>query len=167
MTKDLALIVQEVFLEKGLTLALGESCTGGRIAARLTAIPGSSVYFLGSIVSYANQLKVDVLKVDPFILEKYGAVSKEVVLEMAAGVLAVTGADVSAAISGIAGPGGAVPGKPVGTIWIAISARGGIPFSCCLQLRGSRIEIMDQAVELTLHKLIQLMEDNFSSARFC
>lgn len=103
----------------GYTLATAESCTGGNIAHLITQIAGCSDVFRGGVVSYANEVKTGVLGVDPAILESDGAVSQATVRQMTAGACRACGADCSVATSGIAGPGGAVPGKPVGTVWIA------------------------------------------------
>ncbi|MFZ4455458.1 MAG: competence/damage-inducible protein A [Bacteroidales bacterium] len=106
--------------EKSLTLAVAESCTGGYIAHQITSVAGSSVYFLGGIVSYSNAMKHSVLGVSDIDLEQFGAVSREVALQMVEGVIRITGADVAIATTGIAGPDGGSPDKPVGTVWIAI-----------------------------------------------
>lgn len=114
-------ILHHRLIEKGLTLALAESCTGGMLASLFTAIPGSSQYFNGGAVTYANQAKVDLLGVDEADIERVGVVSREVVEQMAAGAKRVFHADCAIATSGIAGPGGGSPEKPVGTVWIAVS----------------------------------------------
>jgi len=102
------------------TLALAESCTGGLISHRITNIPGSSAYFLGSVVSYSNDSKESLLNVPKETRKKYGAVSRETVLRMAKGAKAVFGANIAAAITGIAGPGGGTKEKPVGLAFIAV-----------------------------------------------
>jgi len=104
----------------GLTLGTAESCTGGHIAHRITSISGSSAYFSGSIVAYANEVKINMLKVRTETLEEYGAVSEQTVREMVDGARKVLGVDLAVSISGIAGPGGGTPEKPVGTIWMAV-----------------------------------------------
>lgn len=106
----------------GKTLSAAESCTGGMISSLLTSVPGSSAYYLGSVTSYANSVKTDVLGVPAGIIEKYGAVSSECVAEMAKGVRRITGSDYAVATSGIAGPGGGTDDKPVGLVWIAVSS---------------------------------------------
>lgn len=110
--------------QRGLRLATAESCTGGLIADRLTNVPGSSEYFLGGIVAYAYEAKVALLKVSWDTLKTYGAVSRETVLEMARGARKALAADVALSVSGIAGPGGGLPNKPVGTTWLGLSAPG-------------------------------------------
>ena len=107
--------------ERGLKLATAESCTGGLVADRITNIPGSSEYFLGGIVAYSYEAKVALLHVSWDTLQQYGAVSREVVLEMAIGARKVMQADIAVSISGIAGPGGGLPDKPVGTTWFGLS----------------------------------------------
>lgn len=106
-----------------LTLAVAESCTGGLIAHRLTNIPGSSTYFLGGVVAYAYDVKEHLLGVSHATLYDYGAVSEQTAREMARGVRRALGTDVGLSVTGIAGPGGGMPGKPVGLTWVALSAR--------------------------------------------
>lgn len=115
----LEVIVGELLKKKNLTVSTAESCTGGSIAARLTSIAGSSEYFNGSVVAYSNTAKMEILHVSPKTLEQYGAVSKETVIEMAKGAMKALKTDCAVATSGIAGPGGGTPEKPVGTVWIA------------------------------------------------
>lgn len=109
----------------GLTLATAESCTGGLIAAALTAIPGSSAVVTRGYVTYSNDAKRDMLGVPWGVLEGYGAVSEAVARRMAEGALAASGADLALSCTGIAGPGGATPGKPVGLVFIGAARRGG------------------------------------------
>ncbi|MDO8430993.1 MAG: competence/damage-inducible protein A [Candidatus Binatus sp.] len=115
-------VVGELFVEKNLTLAVAESCTGGLIGHRITNVPGCSRYFLGDLVTYSNDAKGGVLGVSAKTLETHGAVSEECVAEMAAGARKRTGASVAVATSGIAGPDGGTPDKPVGTVCIALSS---------------------------------------------
>jgi PncC family amidohydrolase len=110
---------------RGLKFATAESCTGGLVADRITDIPGSSDYFVGGVVAYAYEAKVALLHVSWDTLRKYGAVSRETVIEMARGVRTALGADIGLSVSGIAGPGGGLPDKPVGTTWIGLSATDG------------------------------------------
>lgn len=112
-------IVSELLKKRNLTVSTAESCTGGNIAARLTSIAGSSEYFNGSVVAYSNNIKVNLLHVSPATLELYGAVSEETVIEMVKGAMNALKTDCAVATSGIAGPGGGTPNKPVGTVWIA------------------------------------------------
>ena len=113
--------VGQLLREKGVTVATAESCTGGEIAHLLTSVPGSSDYFKGSVVAYANELKVNVLGVNPADIEREGVVSEPVVLQMAEGVRRVMGTDYAVATSGVAGPAGGTPEKPVGTVWIGVA----------------------------------------------
>jgi nicotinamide-nucleotide amidase len=110
---------------KGLTVATAESCTGGLLAALITAIPGSSDVFERGFVTYSNAAKIECLGVSPRILEDFGAVSAEAARAMAAGALAHSSADMTLSITGIAGPGGGSPGKPVGLVHFGLARRGG------------------------------------------
>lgn len=113
--------VGQLLSERHRTLALAESCTGGLISHRITGIAGSSAYYLGGVTSYANDVKFKLLGVTPATLEKYGAVSQETALEMSHGIRERIGADFGLSVTGIAGPGGGTPEKPVGTVWISIA----------------------------------------------
>lgn len=149
--------VGESLEAQGKTIALAESCTGGYVQHKLTTIPGSSSYFQGGVVPYHNNHKINLLGVDPEILEKYGAVSEECVKAMAKNVRAKFGADVGAATSGIAGPGGGTPEKPVGTVWIAY-ADGVKTIAKKLQLTKNRtlnIEITQISVLNLVRKSLQ------------
>jgi nicotinamide-nucleotide amidase len=110
---------------KKLTIAAAESCTGGLLAATLTEIPGSSQVFDRGFVTYSNDAKIGMLGVPVDLLETFGAVSREAAQAMASGALAQAGVDLAVAITGIAGPGGALPGKPVGLVHVAVASRGG------------------------------------------
>ncbi len=115
----------DLLRSQGLKLVTAESCTGGLIANRITDVPGSSDYFLGGIVAYAYEAKVALLNVSWDTLHTYGAVSRETVLEMARGARKALGAGLAISVSGIAGPGGGLPNKPVGTTWFGLSAEDG------------------------------------------
>ncbi len=117
-------VVGRMLLERGAALATAESCTGGLIASRITSIAGCSAWFRGSVVAYSNEVKKELLGVKPETLMKYGAVSEETVKQMAAGVMRAAGSDYAVATSGIAGPDGGTPEKPVGTVWIAAAGPG-------------------------------------------
>lgn len=110
-----------LLLQKGKTICTAESCTGGYVSHLITSVPGSSAYFLGSVVSYSNQMKENVLGVKAVTLEQFGAVSEQTVLEMADGAKRILNADYAISISGIMGPGGGTDEKPVGMVWIAIA----------------------------------------------
>ncbi len=125
-TVELEIIVGKLLLEKGCTLSTAESCTGGYIAHLITSVPGSSAYFEGSVVTYSNRIKETTLGVHWESLKKHGAVSKQVVEEMAVGVRKKMKTSFSVATSGVAGPDGGTKSKPVGTIWIAVSGPNGV-----------------------------------------
>lgn len=145
--------IKQLFLTKGWTLSLAESCTGGSIAARLTRVSGASQYFLGSMVVYSNELKMKLLGIPEQLIKDKGAVSEEVVIQMALGALALAGSDCAVAVSGIAGPSGGTPEKPVGTIWGAIAKRGEKPHAWKFHLKGQRDAIIEQSVDLILQEL--------------
>jgi len=130
--------IQRWMVEHHQTLALAESCTGGFMAAQLTAIQGASEYFLGSVVAYANSLKEGLLGVSQDALNKHGAVSREVVHEMWTGLMKQSGADYGIAVSGIAGPQGGTPEKPVGTIFYALGKKSQMPVIDTLHVKGNR-----------------------------
>lgn len=113
-----------LLLERGWSLAVAESCTGGLIMKQLTDSPGSSRYLAGGVVAYADAVKVALLDVAPATLESFGAVSREVAMEMAAGVAARLGTETGLAVTGIAGPGGGAEEKPVGTVWFGCTVQG-------------------------------------------
>jgi nicotinamide-nucleotide amidase len=117
----LEVVIGKTLLERKLTLSIAESCTGGYLSHLITSVPGSSSYFLGSIIPYAYEIKMRQLGVRPETLEQFGAVSEETIREMANLVRAKFNTDIGVATSGVAGPGGATPEKPVGTVWIAYS----------------------------------------------
>jgi nicotinamide-nucleotide amidase len=114
-------LIHNILIDKGLTLATAESCTGGTIASRFTAMAGVSAYFLGGVVAYANEAKRDILGVNYDDITSYGAVSEQVARQMAEGARRVTGADYAIATTGIAGPTGGTAEKPVGTVWMAVA----------------------------------------------
>lgn len=141
--------IGELLRQHGLRLAVAESCTGGLVGHRITNVPGSSTYFIGGVTSYAYEAKVRLLGVRWATLEAHGAVSRETVLEMARGVRQALAADIGIAVSGIAGPGGGTPEKPVGTTWIGLSTRGG-EHAWLHRFQGDRLEIKEQAAEQAL-----------------
>ncbi|RPE12090.1 competence/damage-inducible protein A [Chitinophaga lutea] len=155
--EPMGVIVGELLKTKGLTLATAESCTGGKIAGMITAVPGSSAYFKGSVVSYANETKTQVLGVQAATLEQYGAVSEETVREMAAGALKVLNTDCVVAVSGIMGPDGGSPEKPVGTVWIAAGGRNGIR-SMRYQFRYDRARNTEMTCVAALNELRKWLE---------
>lgn len=145
---------------QGWHLATAESCTGGGIAAALTGVPGSSAWFDRGFVTYSNASKTDLLGVPPALLAAQGAVSEGVVAAMTEGLLARTPTvDFAIAVSGIAGPGGEVPGKPVGTVCLAWQRRGRPPVVSTARFAGDREEIRGAAVRLALEGLLPLLDD--------
>jgi nicotinamide-nucleotide amidase len=141
-------------LRRGWRIAVAESCTGGLLAAACTALAGSSDWFERGFVTYSDEAKHELLGVDATLIAEHGAVSAEVARAMALGAIAHSHADLGLAITGIAGPGGAVPGKPVGTVWMALARRGqGVAKARLLQLPGDRAEVRGQAVAQALAAL--------------
>ncbi len=151
---DLARDAASLLKKKGLTLALAESCTGGLLSKVLTDIPGSSSYYKGGVVSYSNDIKEKLLNVKPETLEKHGAVSAGTAREMAEGALKNLGADISLAITGIAGPAGGTAAKPVGLVYIALSAKGKTTEVKKFRLKGRREEIRKEAAKAALDMLL-------------
>ncbi len=120
---SLETVLHELLIRNNLSLGVAESCTGGRIASLFTSLPGSSNYFRGGVVSYSNEAKNEILGVDSRSIQEFGAVSREVVEQMALGAQKIFHADCAISTSGIAGPDGGTPDKPVGTVWIAVAYR--------------------------------------------
>lgn len=154
---ELSNVLGEKLLARGWRVATAESCTGGGISAAITAVPGSSSWFEYGIVSYANQAKEKLLQVNPQTLLHQGAVSQAVVEQMAVGVLALSGADIAVAVSGVAGPTGGTPERPVGTVWFAWALAGGQIYSECFHFAGDRAAIQSQAVAQGLNGLLKLL----------
>jgi nicotinamide-nucleotide amidase len=149
---DLAAVVLDLCRARGQTIGVAESCTGGLLGARLTAIAGSSDVVVGGVIAYSNSLKTALLAVTPGVLAHQGAVSEPVVREMAAGARAATGASIGIGITGIAGPGGGSEEKPVGTVWIATDVEGAVE-SRRLRLIGDRIEVRQRAAQAALEMI--------------
>jgi nicotinamide-nucleotide amidase len=147
--RDLAVVVLENLRAKQLTLATAESCTGGMLGARITAVAGSSDVYLGGVVSYANEAKRELLGVSDETLQRHGAVSEETAREMVLGVAERIGSDCAIAITGIAGPGGGTPDKPVGTVWIAWFDRGEVNAKR-FGFTGDRSQVRERAVQAAL-----------------
>jgi PncC family amidohydrolase len=150
----LELEIGRLLVSRGWHLACAESCTGGLISHRVTQIPGSSDYFLGGVIAYANSVKENLLGVSKNTLEKQGAVSQETVQEMAAGVRQALNAEVGLSISGIAGPSGGSALKPVGTIWIGLSTPEGL-WTREITARGDRSENKESGAQAALEFLYQ------------
>jgi nicotinamide-nucleotide amidase len=138
--------VAAILREQALTLAVAESCTGGRLAAAFTAEAGASDYFPGGVVAYSNDVKTNVLGVRHDVLTSFGAGSREVAEQMAEGTLRVFGADFAIATTGIAGPGGGTPEKLVGTVWVAVAGPGGVSARLFHFDGKTRAENMERAV---------------------
>lgn len=147
---DLGRQVAETLQQRGQMLVTAESCTGGWIAKTLTDIAGSSAWFEAGLVAYSYEAKQALLGVRPETLAEHGAVSRETVVEMVSGALARYGASVSVAVTGIAGPGGGTPGKPVGTIWIGWKRRGGYAQAEAFHFDGDREAVRRQTVAAAL-----------------
>lgn len=129
----------------GITCATAESCTGGGIGSAITAVPGSSAVYLGGVVSYANEVKSGVLGVKEDTLSSVGAVSSETAAEMAVGARRLTGADIAVSVTGVAGPGGGTPEKPVGLVWFGIASSAGVRTEKAM-FCGDRARVREQAV---------------------
>lgn len=151
--EKLEVLVGELLRRRGLRLSVAESCTGGLIGHRITNVAGSSTYYMGSVTAYAYEAKVRLLGVRWATLEKYGAVSKETVLEMAKGVRRALAADIGLSVSGIAGPGGGTPEKPVGLLWIGLSVAS-VDEAWRFVFPGDRMEVKSQSAEAALQLLV-------------
>lgn len=158
--KTLSQVLGELLVERELTVASAESCTGGNIASTIVKRPGSSSYFLGSVVSYSNDVKAEVLNVSRTSLSRYGAVSQEVVEQMVKGVAALMRSDCAIATSGIAGPEGGTKFKPVGTVWIAAKLKDRV-VSECVRFSGDRAAVIQSATNHGLVMLINLLRNNY------
>ena len=155
--EHLAIELGRALGQRGWLAATAESCTGGGVASAITDIAGSSGWFDRGFVTYTNEAKQQMLGVSSDSLEQHGAVSEAVVLEMARGALAHSSASISVAISGIAGPGGATEGKPVGTVWFAWADRTGRHQSLLARFDGDRHQVRQQAVRQALSGLLALL----------
>ncbi|MDI3299060.1 MAG: nicotinamide-nucleotide amidohydrolase family protein [Bacillota bacterium] len=147
----------ELLRARGETLAVAESCTGGLLADRITDVPGASDYFLLGVVAYANRSKEAMLGVPATVLERHGAVSEATARAMAEGVRRRAGSDWGLATTGVAGPGGGTPAKPVGLVWVAV-AGGGEVWARELRLQGDRRRVKEQAVEALLEAFLGRLE---------
>ncbi len=154
---DLAADVGGALKARGLALATAESCTGGWIGTAVTAVPGSSDWFERGFITYTNVAKHEMLGVGADILEKYGAVSEQIVKAMVVGALANSHAQVAVAVSGIAGPTGGTHAKPVGTVCIAWGLRGGDPVAETRLFAGDRDAVRRQSVECALAGVLALV----------
>jgi len=155
--RALAARVGEALQRQGLMLVTAESCTGGGIAAAVTGIPGSSAWLDRGFVVYSNDSKVEMLGVDPGLLRREGAVSEAVVRAMTEGALARSAAQLAVAVSGIAGPAGGSPEKPVGTVCLAWQRRGQAPRTHTMLFHGNRDEVRAATVRRALEGVLQLL----------
>ncbi len=149
--------VGQLLTQRKFTLAVAESCTGGLIGHRITNVPGSSAYFLGGVMAYAYDAKERLLGVSHNTLYDHGAVSEETAREMARGVRRALGADIGVAVTGIAGPGGGMPGKPVGLTWVALSTREGEQARQFIW-DGDRITNKEKSAEAALEMVREYLE---------
>lgn len=160
--KSISEVLGEALKEHELTVASAESCTGGNIAHRITQIPGSSAYFMGSVVSYSNDVKAQVLDVSRDDIARYGAVSRQVVESMAEGVSRLMRSECAIATSGIAGPDGGTKFKPVGTVWIAVKYKEQLVAECC-HFEGDRIAVIESATNHAIVMLINLLRNKYEA----
>lgn len=158
--------VAEILSSRRMTLAVAESCTGGAISSRFTAMPGASDYFLAAVTSYSNAAKTDILGVNPGDIEQYGAVSKQVAEQMAQGVRRISKADYTIATTGIAGPGGGTAEKPVGTVWIAVATPRGVLSQKMVygNLRAQNIE-RSSAAAINLLRLVLIDKESIEMSQ--
>jgi PncC family amidohydrolase len=156
MNETLEAQIGTLLRERGLKITTAESCTGGLIAHRITNVPGSSDYFVGGVVAYAYEAKVAQLGVSWDTLQAYGAVSRETVLEMARGAREALGAEIAVSVTGIAGPGGGMPNKPIGTTWIGLSTPEG-EFARHFVWGGDRLENKELSAEAALQLVLDYL----------
>ncbi|TAJ78347.1 MAG: CinA family protein [Gallionellaceae bacterium] len=161
---ELAQQVGEALKAQGLMLATAESCTGGGIAQALTDISGSSAWFERGFVTYANAAKVEMLGVRQSTLDAHGAVSAATVREMVAGALAHSHAHIAVAVSGVAGPTGGTPEKPVGTVWFGWASRNSGAHARLHQLSGDRAAVRAQSVDIALQGVLDLLASRTETA---
>jgi PncC family amidohydrolase len=159
MTEELEVKIGQELRVRGWRLAIAESCTGGLIGHRITNVSGSSTYYLGSITAYAYRAKVRLLNVSWDTLEKFGAVSQETAEEMAKGIRHALAADIGLSVTGIAGPTGGTPTKPVGYSWIGISTPQG-NWTLQHNAGGDRIKNKEEIAQLALKFLYDFLTDN-------
>ena len=148
------LVLAAALRARSRKLVTAESCTGGMIAAACTAVAGSSDWFERGFVTYSNEAKTELLGVPPALIQTHGAVSEQVAQAMAEGALRYSHADLAVAVTGIAGPTGGTPGKPVGTVWLAVALRDAETRTELLQLTGDRAAVRSQSVQRALQSLI-------------
>ncbi len=154
-TTRLAIDLGQALARRGWKAAVAESCTGGLVAAAITDVAGSSDWFDRGFVTYSNEAKIELLGVRPETLAAFGAVSEAAAREMVAGALAHSHSDVAVAVTGIAGPTGGTPEKPVGLVWLAWAARAGPVIVACRHFPGNRVAIRDATVVAALEGLLE------------
>lgn len=154
--QDIILKISRILKQRKLTISVVESCTGGLIQKLITDIPGSSEYFLGGVVAYSNKLKEKLVGVHPETLRKYGAVGSETALELAQGIRKITGANIGVSTTGIAGPTGGTPKKPVGLIYIGLCTK----TNCTVKrfvFKGKRNQIRESTALKSLELVVKLL----------
>lgn len=160
--KTVAQVLGDLLTERELSVSCAESCTGGNIAHRIVQNAGSSAYFLGSVVSYSNDVKANVLGVDRRDIDRHGAVSRSVAEAMANGAAKLMRTDCAIATTGIAGPGGGTKYKPVGTVWIAVKYLDTV-VSECQHFQGDRDTVIENATNHAMVMLIQLLRNRYEA----
>ena len=160
LTASAAKLLGAALSSSGKTVAVAESCTGGLLGGAITSIPGSSRYFSGGILAYANSVKTSLLAVPPGLIAARGAVSRDVALAMAEGVLSRFPADLAIAVTGVAGPGGGSRGKPVGTVWVAVATLGGVRYAHRFRFSGGREAVRRETVRASLGAAIGVLRSD-------
>ena len=159
LNDSIEVFIGRLLSQRGLKLGLAESCTGGLVGHRMTSVPGSSEYFVGGIVAYSYEAKVKILDVSWDTLNNFGAVSSEIVLEMARGAKKIFDVDIAVSVSGIAGPGGGTDEKPVGTTWVGLAANDGI-WSREFHFDGNREQNKTSSADAAFQMLMDYLQDN-------
>ena len=157
LTASAAKLLGAALSASGKTVAVAESCTGGLLGGAITSIPGSSRYFSGGVLAYADSAKISVLAVPPALIAARGAVSRDVALAMAEGVLSLFPADLAIAVTGVAGPGGGSRGKPAGTVWVAVVTPGGVRYAHRFRFSGGRESVRRETVRASLGAAIDVL----------
>jgi nicotinamide-nucleotide amidase len=156
LIQDTCFQLGNALIKRNLRIVLAESCTGGLVCQQLTNIPGSSVWFDRGFITYSNESKMELLKVNKTTLSKFGAVSKEIASEMALGALDASHADIALSITGIAGPSGGSTDKPVGTVFFAIAYQNRVVFNASKIFPGSRENIRESSCLFALNQVLAL-----------
>ena len=160
LTASAAKILGAALSASGRTVAVAESCTGGLLGGAITSVPGSSLYVPGGIVAYGDSAKLSLLGVPPDLIAAHGAVSREVALAMAEGVLSLFRADLAISVTGVAGPGGGSRGKPAGTVWVAVVAPGGVRYAHRFRFPGGREAVRRETVRASLGAAIDVLRSD-------